>query len=144
MKAKEALKILKHSTEFLKLLNEGNTENSIKTITHSNPLFVFWVSNDGEILDAKKSHHENPPKNDRSILADKQYKGYLRGRAAFIGNTIYIVVYGLTDLTKNKRMFYQLRRFYPNLLQHLTEKFPEFKKEIEKAIFIDELGNELL
>ncbi|MEO0425394.1 MAG: hypothetical protein AAF184_23880 [Pseudomonadota bacterium] len=55
----------------------------MKAFTHTSPGFVFWVSPEGSLIDARDSHLKNPPKGRRDILRDEpDYGGYLRGRVA--------------------------------------------------------------
>lgn len=101
---------------------------------------VFWVAPNGEVLDAGKAHRESPPNGDRSIFVDPSHQGHLRGRAAFIGEVIYIVVYG--KLTKT--LLALLRRSYPKILAKIKEKHPKLDSQvIGGAQFIDEEGNTL-
>lgn len=135
---KIAEKIL-HSLEFLQILNEGDPKLAIKAITHSKPILVFWVSPDGAIVDAKEAHHDNPPNGDRSVLSDKTHKGYMRGRVAYIGDVVYIVIYGEDNGLITKRQQALLRRSYPRVLNYLkTKDVPQDK--IDSAVFIDERG----
>ncbi len=131
----------KHSKEFLLLFEEETPINiAIKTITHNKPIFVFWVSPNGEVIDAKDAHHKNPPNKDKSVLSDKKHKGYLRGRAAFIGGKIYIVIYGMKDKELSIYQLALLKRSYPRLLDEIKNRITN-KKLIDSAIFITEMGS---
>ncbi len=142
-KAKDFIRKLRHSVEFLKIREARNTDIAIRAITHSNPISVFWISPKGVVLDAGEAHHRNPPSGDRSILADKTYKGYLRGRAAFIGETLYVVIYGENKGEISKRQLTILKKFQNLLFQHLKEKGLE-QFHVDAANFIDENGNDIL
>ena len=130
---------LPHSKEFLKLLKESDRWTAIRVVTHTNPVLVFWVSPDkGEVIDAKNAHHDNPPDGDRSILSDKTNKGYLRGRAVFIGDTLYIVIYGDDGSDLTKRQFALLRRSYPKILAAIKDKgAPEYR--LNRRITVNEI-----
>jgi hypothetical protein len=130
-----------HSKEFLKILKEASPDKAIKAITHLSPLLVFWVTPEGKVLDAHTAHYDNPPNEDRSILSSKNYKGHLRGRAALIGDIVYIVIYkeSLSDITS--RQIALLRRSYPSILRMIKQKNKDIdEKKIDKAHFIDEAG----
>ena len=92
--SKPSRHIGKHSPEFLALLREKSPATAIRSVTHSSPLMVFWVSPDGKVIDAGNSHFDNPPGGDKTILSNAIHKGHLRGRAAFFGSLLYVVVYG--------------------------------------------------
>ena len=149
-KAKEILDRIRQSKEFLQIIQESNLEKrytAIRAITHSKPLLVFWISPSGEVLDAKNAHHDNPPKGDRSVLSDPGHKGHLRGRAAYIGDVIYILIYGRgkgsTDLSKQQLSLF--RRSYPSLLLAIKDKNPNIPQEdIDSAQFITEIGEPIL
>ncbi len=67
---------------------------AIKTFTHRDPDFVFWIAENGQVFDAKESHRDNPPKGYRHIINDPpDYGGFLRGRVASEVNAQLIVVY---------------------------------------------------
>ena len=139
-KAKELLDKIKHSKEYLAIMEGVEQEIAIHTITHSKPVLVFWISEKGIVHDAKSSHVENPPDGKTSIVLDKAYKGYLRGRAAFIGNILYIVVYSEEGGDLSRTQFYYLRRHYPKLLKFLKENKGVSEEDISKAVFITEEG----
>lgn len=66
----------------------------IKTFTHTYPEFVFWVTPDGKLIDAKDAHKKNPPKGFEHILEDEpDYGGFLRGRVARQFEEQLIVIY---------------------------------------------------
>jgi len=55
---------------------------------------VFWVAPDGRLVDAKRSHLQNPPKGFSHILDDEpDYGGFLRGRVARSDDRQLVVVY---------------------------------------------------
>lgn len=142
MKFKHYIK--EHSREFLQLLKEDAPDIAIKTITHNKPLLVFWVSPDGEIIDAKEAHHKNPPNKDKSILSDKKHKGYLRGRSAFIGKQIYVVIYGTDNKNLTNYQLALLKRSYPRLLDAIKTKLSiKDKSKIDNTLFINELGEDI-
>jgi len=90
--------------KFQEILASKNPAERLREVIHQNPLAVFWVSPTNSVVDAKSAHNENPPNGDRSVLADSYYKGYLRGRAAYIDNIVYVVFYYWpkdSKLTKN-------------------------------------------
>ena len=134
-----------HSKEFLKILKEDAVDRVelIKAVTHSTPLLVFWDSSNGEVIDAKEAHHKNPPLGDRSVLSTKGHKGHLRGRSAYFGNVIYIVIYGdQDDYQLSKSQLSLLRRSYPRILSAIREKNSNISQDdIDGAQFINELGN---
>lgn len=133
----------KHSREFLRIMESKDSEKAIKAITHSKPVLVFWISEKGDVIDAKEAHHTNPPYGDKSVLADKINKGYLRGRVAYIGDVLYIVIYGDENGELSRRQLYQFRRHYPKLLRYLKEvKVSE--EELSKALFITENGTVII
>jgi hypothetical protein len=35
---------------------------ALREFTHRDPELVFWIAPDGRLLDAKRSHLQNPPK----------------------------------------------------------------------------------
>ena len=66
----------------------------IKSFTHLNPDFVFWMYPDGTLFDAKDAHIKHVPKGHEHILADEpDYGGFLRGRVASNFGPQLIVVY---------------------------------------------------
>ena len=138
-KAQMFLSQLKHSQEYLTIMEGVEQEIAIHTITHAKPVLVFWISEKGIVYDAKNSHIENPPDGNSSIVLDKAYKGYLRGRAAFIGNGLYIVIYSEEGGEISRTQLYFLRRHYPKLLRFLKEKGVS-EEDINKAVFITEEG----
>jgi len=141
-KAKKLLELIKHSQTFVCILEQASPETVIRTITHSAPLLVFWVTPSGDILDAKNAHFQNPPNGDRSILSDATNKGHLRGRAARIGDKIYIDIYGdEKDHTLSKRQFALLRRAFPRLLSELVTRG---NTDAADANFITEDGQDIL
>jgi len=132
---------VEHSKEFLKILKESPADQAIRAITHKQPLLVFWVTPDNIVLDAKNAHFDNPPNNDRGVLSHKTHKGHLRGRAAQIGNVIYIVIYGESFNAYQEAL---LRRSYPKILQKITSKNKQLtQEEINSSIFIYENGNRI-
>lgn len=139
-----------HSKEFLALIKEAkdtkHLARGIRTITHAKPLLVFWIAPNGQVLDAGNAHRENPPKGDKSVLSDPQHGGHIRGRAAYIGNTVYIVIYGRSDTgIVTKAQISLLRRSYPKLFSMIKKKNSSISTDdINSAIFIDEYGKELI
>ncbi len=138
-------KQFKHSIEFLRILEQKEVDKAIRIITHSSPLLIFWISPNGKVISVKDSHYNSPPNGDKSILADKKYKGYLRGRSALIGNVIYIVIYGEggSDLAKWQRAL--LRRSSSRILDALRSEIKGNKNitnnQVLDSIFINEIGN---
>jgi hypothetical protein len=66
----------------------------IKTFTHRDPDFVFWISPAGKLIDARQSHRDNPPKGHEWIVDDEpDYGGFLRGRVASSDGDQLVVVY---------------------------------------------------
>jgi hypothetical protein len=66
----------------------------LRDFTHRDPEFVFWIDPTGRILDAKRSHRENPPRGFEHIVDDEpDYGGFLRGRVAREGEHQLVVVY---------------------------------------------------
>lgn len=130
-----------HSLKFLEILRSKKPEVKIRTITHSKPIFVYWVSPDGLVLDAKEEHHENPPYGDRMILTDKTHKGHLRGRSAFIGNHIYVVIYGDESGELSQKQITLLRKSHLNLLNEIRFRISKEKINLmDSAHFINESG----
>lgn len=67
---------------------------AIKEFTHRDPDFVFWISPDGRLHDARDAHRENVPRGFEHILSDEpDYGGFLRGRVASLGDDQLVVVY---------------------------------------------------
>lgn len=143
-KAKRLLAAFKHSNQFLLIREGADPDKAIKAITHSSPVLVFWISPTGSIVDAKEAHHNNPPEGDKSVLSDKIHKGYLRGRAAFIGKTLYIVIYGEEEGQISRRQLSLLRRSYTRLLTFLKEEKAVAQSDINSAVFIDEVGEDII
>ena len=148
-KAKDIINKRKHSKEFLEILKEDFDKryDLIRMITHSKPLLVFWVAPNGEVLDAKSAHHDNPPKGDRSVLADTSYKGHLRGRAAYIGKVIYILIYGKgkSDPSLSKQQIVLLKKSLKSLLVAIKNKNPNTPQiDIDSAQLVNEDGEDIL
>jgi hypothetical protein len=71
---------------------------AMREFTHRDPEYVFWISPDGLLHDAKRSHRENPPKGFAHIVDDEpDYGGFLRGRVARLDEHQLIVVYCRSD-----------------------------------------------
>jgi hypothetical protein len=84
--------------EFLATEFRGRRK-AVRLFTHTDPEFVFWVSPQGELIDAKRGHKANPPKGFEHILDDKRnYGGFLRGRVARRFEHQLIVVYCWPEL----------------------------------------------
>lgn len=67
---------------------------AIREVTHSAPEFVFWISPEGRLYDARNSHRQNPPKGFEDIIDEEPtYGGFLRGRVARWFGRQLIVVY---------------------------------------------------
>lgn len=131
----------KHSPKFLKVLASSDPEKEIRIVTHTSPILVFWVSPDGRIIDARDGHHGNPPEGDRSILSDPTHKGYLRGRAAYFGDKIYIVVYGDAQYELSKKQQTLLRKAHGNLLKMIKSRLPlNQQSDVNSALFVNEIG----
>jgi hypothetical protein len=144
--------IHKQSNEFLEIMKIKPEKRylAIREITHSKPLLVFWVTPNGEILDAKDAHHDNPPKGDRSVLSNTNNLGHLRGRAAYFGNIIYIFIYGKNlpkskkDTSLSKYQIKLLKSSYKSLLEAIKNKNPHIKQvDLDIAQFRTELGEEI-
>ena len=94
-----------------------------------------------EIEEAKEEHHENPPYGDRMILTDKTHKGHLRGRSAFIGNHIYVVIYGDESGELSQKQITLLRKSHLNLLNEIRFRISKEKINLmDSAHFINESG----
>ncbi len=133
-----------HSSFFLQIIAKPDAYSAIRTITHSQPLLVFWVTPEGEVLDARDAHHDNPPHGDRSVLAHRTHKGHLRGRAAFIGNRLYIVIYGDGPGKRwSKRQHKQIIQALPALYKALAAQGIT-SVTVEQAVIIDEWGREMV
>ena len=133
-----------HSKEFLKLLKEVSPDQAIRILTHKTPILVFQVTPDGKVLNAKNAHFENPPNGDKSILAHKTNKSHLRGKAAIIGDVLYIVIYGnnIHDLDYKQEAL--LRISYPKILYEISKNKSISKDILNTAIFIKENGERIL
>ena len=124
---------LKQSKEFQEILNE-NTDNrrkTIRTITHIKPLLIFCILPTGQILDEENAYPDN-------LLS-----GELTGRAAYIGDVIYIVICGKNKMDASLSIpeLALFRRSYPSLLFAIENKNPNISKEdICNAQFISERG----
>jgi len=133
---------IKHSKEFINLLTESkDTKKAINVITHSNPLLIFWISPQGDFINVETSHFNEPPLNDKSILSSKTFKGYLRGRAAYIGNKIYIVIYCYGTNNLSNYQLALLRISYSKILDKLKKK--NTKINLNNINFITELGEDI-
>jgi hypothetical protein len=67
---------------------------ALREFTHRDPEFVFWVSPEGLLHDAKRSHRANAPRGFAHIVDDEpDYGGFLRGRIARLDDFQVIVVY---------------------------------------------------
>jgi hypothetical protein len=72
---------------------------AVRSFTHADPEFVFWIYPDGTLLDAKRGHKANPPQGFEWILRDEpEYGGFLRGRVARRFEHQLIVVYCRPEL----------------------------------------------
>ncbi|RYX84547.1 hypothetical protein EON83_09350 [bacterium] len=68
--------------------------SAIRSFTHRDPDFVFWIYPDGKLCNAHTSHLQNPPKGFEHILNDEpNYGGFFRGRVASLLEDQLIVVY---------------------------------------------------
>lgn len=129
---------LANSPEYLKLLalDPESRKTEIFAIIHANPLLVFWITPEGAVLDASPFHGENPPNGDWDVLNHPTHKRHLRGRATFIGDRIYIVIYGARELTTPVPR---------NILNSIARKNPVVKtQKILEAHFINEEGEDLI
>lgn len=133
-----------HSDLFLQIIAKPDAYSAIRSITHSQALLVFWVTPEGKVLDAREAHHDNPPHGDRSILAHRTHKGHLRGRAAFIGDRLYIVIYGNGPEKRwSKRQRKQIIPALPALYETLAAQGID-STEVERTVIIDEWGREMV
>ena len=72
--------------------------DAIRSLTHGQPEFVFWIYPDGHLHDARDSHLKNPPKGYAHIVHDEpEYYGFLRGRIVRLAEVQLIVVYCRED-----------------------------------------------
>lgn len=134
----------RHSAEFLMILEQASPDTAIRTITHAKPLLVFWVTPDGNVLDANDAHFDNPPNGDKSVLSSPTHKGHLRGRAAMIGPVLYVVVYGDK---KTHSLTAQQMRLLKKSHHKITEKLANkgaSAQAISSAQFIQENGEDIL
>ncbi len=129
-----------HSKEFLAILEQASPNAAIRAITHSQPLLVYWVSPEGEVIEAGDAHFDNPPKGDKSVLSSPTNKGHLRGRAALIGAVLYITVYGDKNHdTLSTKQAQLLKLSYSRILSELRDRgVPE--QVLSTAQFIQEDG----
>lgn len=132
--------IVRHSELFRDIASRPDAYAAIRTFTHSQPLLVFWITPDCVVLDAHDAHHDNPPHGDRSILAHRTHKGHLRGRAAFIGDVLYIVLYGDAAGKKwTKQQHRHIAQALPMLKEALALRGID-REVIKQAVLIDEWG----
>jgi hypothetical protein len=129
-----------HSKEFLTIMEQDSPNAAIRAITHARPLLVYWITPDGDIIDAGNEHFANPPKGDKSVLSSPTHKGHLRGRAALIGAVLYITVYGDNKIdalsTKQLRL---LKQSYSMIFSALRDKGVS-EQVLATARFIQEDG----
>jgi hypothetical protein len=129
-----------HSKEFLTIMEQDSPNAAIRAITHARPLLVYWVTPEGEVIDAGNEHFANPPKGDKSVLSSRTHKGHLRGRAALIGAVLYITVYGDNKIdalsTKQIRL---LKQSYSMIFSALRDKGVS-EQLLATAHFIQEDG----
>ena len=129
-----------HSKEFLTIMEQDSPNAAIRAITHARPLLVYWVTPEGEVIDAGNEHFANPPKGDKSVLSSPTHKGHLRGRAALIGAVLYITVYGDNKIdalsTKQIRL---LKQSYSMIFSALRDKGVS-EQLLATAHFIQEDG----
>lgn len=139
---KTMLTFEKHSLVFKKILlfkDLSEMYARIRNITHADPLFIFWISPMGEVLEVHNSHRESPPDGDKTIFNDRSHKGYLRGRVAEFGDKIYIVIYaddpesGL--FARQEKL---LKHSLTELLNKMEAKHPTKSEDIRKSIIIDD------
>lgn len=72
--------------------------NAIRDITHADPALVFWISPEGQFIDARDGHLRNPPRGFEHILRDEpHYGGFLRGRVAWFDEQQFVAVYVPSD-----------------------------------------------
>jgi hypothetical protein len=135
--------ISRHSKVFLKCVASADPYKAIRTITHKQPLLIFWVSPEGAVVDANPAHRISPPNGDPSIFGSKTHKGYLRGRAAYLGNVVYIVIYGTEDRKLTNQQLALLRRSAPRLIDEISKRVVN-PEEAYSSIFIDETGEDLV
>ena len=135
--------IKRHSKEFLRCVASSDPYRAIRTITHKKPILIFWVSPDGLVIPAFPSHRESPPNGDVSIFGSKTHKGHLRGRAAYVGSVVYIVVYGTEDRKLSRQQISLLRSCAPRLIEEVANRCG-VKEDAYNAIFIDETGEDLV
>lgn len=129
---------------FQQIVTKPYAYDAIRAITHSQPLLVFWVTPEREVLDAREAHHDNPPHGDRSVLAHRTHKRHLRGRAAFIGNRLYIVIYGDEPEKRwSKRQCKHVVQALPALYEALAAQGID-PVAVERAKIIDEYGREMV
>lgn len=84
--------------EFL-AVNFRGRRNSMRDFTHTAPEFVFWITPDGELLNAGNAHKDNPPENHEWILRDEpDYGGFLRGHVARRFEHQLVVIYCRAEL----------------------------------------------
>ncbi len=134
----------RHSELFKQITSKPDAYDAIRAITHSQPLLVFWITPDCQVLDACDAHYDNPPHGDRSILAHRSHKEHLRGRAAFIGDILYIVIYGDAPGKRlSRKQQKHVAQALPALHEALMARIAD-PAAIEQAMVIDEWGREAL
>ncbi len=126
-----------HTDAFLKIRASANPKESLRELIHKQPLFVFWVSSSNKIIDAYTAHNDYPPNGDRSVLADTIYHGFLRGRAAYIDDVVYVVIYYWPrDGVATQRWKKRVNSAYGNILLALSSK-----RKIDKGVCFVEEGS---
>ena len=131
-----------HTELFRQIVAKPDAYTAIRAITHSQPLLVFWITPDCMVLNAREAHHDNPPHGDRSILAHRTHKGHLRGRAAYIGDVLHIVIYGeASEKRWSRRQRKHIAQALPALHEALAAQGID-PTGIERAMIIDEWGRE--
>lgn len=90
--------------------------NEIRSFTHRDPDFVFWIYPDGRLHNARNFHARNVPRGYAHIVDDEpDYGGFLRGRVASLGTDQLIVVY-----------------CRPETLAHAGEKLAQFLRGMDR------------
>jgi len=132
----------RHSSFFEEIVSRPNAYGAIRFITHTQPVLVFWITPECQLIDAHEAHHDNPPHGDRTILAHRTHKGHLRGRVAFIGDRLYMVFYG-DDHQKRwtEKQIKQIAQALPVLCQTLVNRGVP-SAAIVSSLVIDEWGRE--
>ena len=104
------------------------------------PLLIFWVAPDGRVIAAEGSQRKSPPDGDSTVFRPG-HKGYLLGRAAWIGDIVYVVIYVRPYDTMSKGQLELLAKSGKNVTECLGSKRYDKRGTAKTVVFVDEYGN---